>query len=428
MRCPHCQAEPPQDPFVCAHCGEHLLTYLGEPLGPGTGLRADELGPGPEARRAAGLGAGAAGVARDTAAPANDDGRSWLERQLDPTPPTGQGPRAPGGRRGPRPAAPRPARGSGGAGSLIGKILFGLLVALLLLFLSEIASLLLVVGLALLLLRWPRLSFIPFATLTVALAGTLWVAIEVADAVDTADLGLVPGPTPTVQRSRGTPTVTGLAGTPTLAPFQATATATAIAGETRTLVARGRARWLRGDTQAAREALDRALTLSPRDGPALNLRALVRISAGDYAGAIADSTQAVSIQPSSGSYRDTYAYALLKSERYAEARDEYDRALMTLQGPGRTGAILGVGLAHLALGNLSDAATSIRAGLSQVADVDPDPQLADLEASARRALPDLPPVAAPVASPSPAGSPTPATSPSPAARVQVTGTPVGRAP
>ena len=40
MRCPHCQTEPPRDPFVCTHCGERLLTYLGEPLGPGTGLRA----------------------------------------------------------------------------------------------------------------------------------------------------------------------------------------------------------------------------------------------------------------------------------------------------------------------------------------------------------------------------------------------------
>ena len=51
MRCPHCQAEPPRDPFVCAHCGEQVLTYLDEPLGPGTGLRADEVGVSAGGRR-----------------------------------------------------------------------------------------------------------------------------------------------------------------------------------------------------------------------------------------------------------------------------------------------------------------------------------------------------------------------------------------
>ena len=35
MRCPRCSTPPPFDPFLCTTCGEHLLTYLDEPLGPG---------------------------------------------------------------------------------------------------------------------------------------------------------------------------------------------------------------------------------------------------------------------------------------------------------------------------------------------------------------------------------------------------------
>lgn len=398
MRCPRCQTEPPRDPFVCAHCGEHLLTYLDEPLGPGTGLLAD----GSERRREPG-GAGVTG--------AGDDGRSWIARQIDPAPPPGQRRPGPGDS-----AAAQPARRSGGgAGSLIGKILLGLLIALFLLIRWPLGALVLVVGLAVLILRWPRLSFFPFAILTVVLAGTLWVVIEIADEIDPADLGIFPAPTPTVQRVVGTPTRP--AGTPTLAPFQATATATAIAGESRALVARGRARWLRGDNQAALANLDRAITLTPGDASARNLGALVRIADGNYAGAVVDAAGAVSIQPSSGAYHDTYAYALLKSERYAEARDEYERALNTLQGPDRASALLGLGLAQFALAIPREAAISIGTGLALLPDAEPDPQLTDLEASARRALPNLPPVPSPAASPgaSPAASPVPVASPSPAA-------------
>src|SRR4051812_19000677 len=77
MHCPRCQTQPLHDPFVCTHCGERLLTYLDEPLGPGTGLRADELNGEPGARREP-VSAGA--VVREPGQ------RSWWERQIDPRP------------------------------------------------------------------------------------------------------------------------------------------------------------------------------------------------------------------------------------------------------------------------------------------------------------------------------------------------------
>src|SRR6185369_8357056 len=95
MRCPHCQAEPPRDPFVCTHCGERLLTYLDEPLGPGTGRQVDGSGVVTDARREPATARRESAGARATGRAAVDD-RSWLARQIDPVPPTGQGQPAPG--------------------------------------------------------------------------------------------------------------------------------------------------------------------------------------------------------------------------------------------------------------------------------------------------------------------------------------------
>ena len=44
LRCPRCSTPPPFDPFVCTTCGEHLLTYLDEPFGPGSGVGARPAG------------------------------------------------------------------------------------------------------------------------------------------------------------------------------------------------------------------------------------------------------------------------------------------------------------------------------------------------------------------------------------------------
>jgi Tfp pilus assembly protein PilF len=430
MRCPHCHAAPPRDPFVCATCGERLLTYLGEPLGPGTGLRPEELASDDGARRETREPVGARVAAR-AVAPVPADDRSWLARQIDPAPPRaqGQGQAAPG-----RPVAPRSDKPADIGLGLVGRIVFGVLVGLFVAFEWPLGGLILLAALAVVLLRWPRMRFIPFACVTIALAATLWVTFEIVDELDPSDLGILPAPTPTVEEPFATSTPDRLAGTPTLFPAQQTATATVVAGESRLQVAHARARWLRGDNQTALANLDRALTLTPADANALNLRALVRVSLGDVAGAVADSQQAVARQPSSAELRDTHAYALLKQGQYAEARDEYGRALSGLQGSNRTGALLGVGLAYLGLGQLADASTNIRAGLAALPDTDPDPQLADLEASARSALAGLPgsptvpsPSASPATSVPPLASPvaSPAASPSPR---RDAATVVGRAP
>src|SRR5262245_42134508 len=124
MRCPHCQAQPPRDPFVCATCGDRLLTYLGEPLGPDTGVPAEE----PAVRAASHhQRVGASVVDR---APTDD--RSWIERQIDPM----------ASERRPLPARPvapdpdEPADVSGSGGSVVGKLLFGLAVVLVMLMLA----------------------------------------------------------------------------------------------------------------------------------------------------------------------------------------------------------------------------------------------------------------------------------------------------
>jgi Tfp pilus assembly protein PilF len=411
MHCPHCHAEPPRDPFICTSCGQRLLTYLDEPLGPGTGVRADELG---------GVGAGAprelvgAGVA---AGSRDDDNRPWVERQIDPTPPANRGRPAPA-----RPAAPPPKKPADVTGSRVVKILFGLLVAVVLMIRWPLGGLLTIGLAAVLLWRWPRMPFMSFASATIAAGAALWVLVEIGDAMSTPPF--VPRPTPTVQRAFATSTPIRPVSTPTVGPAAQSATATAGTGDTRALVARARARWLRGDNQTALNDLDRALALTPNDGNALNMRALVRVALGDYGGATDDAYRAVNTNPSSGTYHDTYGYALLKLKRYQDAHDEYLKALTVSQTIDPTASRLGMGLAFIGLGRLAEAAINIGSGVEKLPDVDPDPQLADLEASARQAIPLLPPSPY-LPSPVPSPSASPAASP---AALRDTGTVPGRAP
>src|SRR5687767_10025103 len=91
MRCPRCSTPPPFDPFLCTTCGEHLLTYLDEPLGPGTGIRADGTGDGVGVRTGAmteprtGGFAAAPGAAGRAGSPAQGDAPGFPP--LPPAPP-----------------------------------------------------------------------------------------------------------------------------------------------------------------------------------------------------------------------------------------------------------------------------------------------------------------------------------------------------
>src|SRR5262245_9476984 len=127
MHCPRCNVQPPRDPFVCVHCGERLLTYLDEPLGPGTGVRPEELGQSADARQPSSDPEPVrTGVAvhqeRD-----EEPQRSWWERQIDPQPTAGRDSQSrplaePGtiDRRG----APRPNQPADLSGAVTWKIIF----------------------------------------------------------------------------------------------------------------------------------------------------------------------------------------------------------------------------------------------------------------------------------------------------------------
>lgn len=363
VRCPRCSAPPPVDPFLCTSCGEHLLTYLDEPLGPGTGVRPGGTADGVGARVDGGL----------------------VQTSYPPS----------------RPDQPAAARRPDNTGPFILKLLFGLFVAMVLAAQETVAGLLfLLVGLALGLWRWPRARLLPFGLILAGVAATIWVAVELIDAIDSPPR-LFATPTPTPDRA-ATSTAVAIAGTPTLAPAARTATATVVAGENRVRLSRARARWLRGDNATALAELDDALTLIPGLAETLNLRALVKIAAGDYQGAAGDADRAVRAQPSNPAFHDTRGYALLKLGRYGDAAGAYDTVLAAQRPESYVAAYLGRGIARTALGRLDEARRDLDTGLRLLPDTDPDPQLADLEISARRALDPLAPRPG---SPSPVASP-----------------------
>jgi tetratricopeptide (TPR) repeat protein len=210
-------------------------------------------------------------------------------------------------------------------------------------------------------------------------------------------------------------------------PAARTATATVVAGQNRVRLSRARARWLRGDNATALTELNDALTLVPGLPEALNLRALVRIASGDVQGAADDADRAFNAQPSNLGYRDARAYAWLKLGRHDAAASEYDGILAGLRPENRASGLLGRGIARAALGRVDGARADLEMGLRLLPDSEPDPQLADLEIAARRALEQLPPSPAspsPAASPAAPGVSAPAGSPAPSPAVTETPAPV----
>ena len=337
MRCPRCSTPPPFDPFLCTSCGEHLLTYLDEPLGPGTGLNGER----PEARSAA----------TGTAERPGDGGDSGVQTGVPP----------------PQPAA---ARAADNTGPFILKLLFGLFIAMVLVTEETMAGVLFLGPLALSLWRWPRARLLVFIPATIGIAAVAWFSAELVDElideIDTPSFIATSTPTPDYA---ATSTAVAVAGTPTLAPAARTATATVVTGENRVKISRARARWLRGDNATARTELDDALTLIPGLAETLNLRALVRIADGDYQGGAADAERAVRAQPSNPVYRDTRAYALLKLGRYDAAASEYDTVLSDPRSDAYVAAYLGRGVARTALGRLVEARADLDMGLKLLPEV-----------------------------------------------------------
>jgi tetratricopeptide (TPR) repeat protein len=294
---------------------------------------------------------------------------------------------------------------------MIGKVAFGILVAVCVMIVSPVSGVLMLGAVALFLFRWPRAPFIAYAGAMIAVAAGLWIVVEILDEADIPALFPSPTPTPTIQRAFATPTRP--IATPNLAPAQQTATATAVVGQNVARISRARARWLRGDYAAARAELDAALTAMPGQPASHNLRALVRIAAGDVQGGVADAEAAVTAS-SQAIFRDTRAYAYLKVGRYDDAAADYDRILSGPSTESHTANYLGRGIARSAQGKLVEARADLETGLRLLPDTPPDPQLADLEMLARQALdPMAPRPGTPTPIPSPGAQPaaTPAASP-----------------
>ena len=405
MRCPRCSTPPPFDPFLCTTCGEHLLTYLDEPLGPDSGVGV----------RTPGAGARTAGATID---PRTGEATGGL------LPPGAEDGPAQGGAPGFQPP-PSPPRRPDNTGPFILKLLLGLFFTMILMAEVPIGGFLFIGGLAFTLWRWPRARLLVFIPATIGMAAVALFSVELIEEAFDSPPSFIATPTPTPDRP-ATSTAIAIEGTPTLAPAARTANATVVAGENRVKLSRARARWLRGDNDAALAELDAALTLIPGQAETYNLRALVRISAGDHRGADDDSQRAVNAQPANLAYRDTRAYALLKLGQYGDAEGEYERVLAGSRTESRVAAYLGRGIARTALGKLAEARMDLETGLRLLPDTDPDPQVADLEIAARRSLDPLAPrpgSPSPAASPgvpgapgpaSPGGSPVPAATPEPA--------------
>lgn len=137
----------------------------------------------------------------------------------------------------------------------------------------------------------------------------------------------------------------------------------------------GERKWERGDYQDALRDLSAALDARPGWSQALNLRALVRVSAGDLDGALGDAQSAVSAEPSY-LYLDTRAFVYFKLGRYHEAVADYDQVLS--QRPRLPESLLGRGTVLFRLGDEVGARRDLWAGVPAGCNAEKNPQLTDL--------------------------------------------------
>ena len=86
------------------------------------------------------------------------------------------------------------------------------------------------------------------------------------------------------------------------------------------------------------ECYDEAIRLNPRDADALYNRGAVKDSAGDYNGAIADLTDAISINPEYGSYAKR-GNIHMNNKKYAESVADFNKAVIQLTLMERTDEI-----------------------------------------------------------------------------------------
>jgi Tfp pilus assembly protein PilF len=121
----------------------------------------------------------------------------------------------------------------------------------------------------------------------------------------------------------------------------------------------------RGQRQAAREALERALLEDLAYGPAHVWLASLSEASGDMASAAASFDHAVELTPSDALYRYQYAVALIKASRFQEGLEQINYAIGL--EPFYADSYVFKGSAHEQLGQVDSARVAYRAFLDRAA-------------------------------------------------------------
>jgi tetratricopeptide (TPR) repeat protein len=258
------------------------------------------------------------------------------------------------------------------------KVIVGMLAITLTFVVSPMWAAALLTAFVVVLWRWPGVGWLSWSIL---LGAGFVLAVLTQPGVTRSPFGGAPRSVP--------PAVATL---PPHAP--AAATATVIARQVNAAneaYDRGVDLWHAGDSVAAIEALTRAIDMLPNWGDPYNLRALVRVSAGQFDAALDDAQSALDLDSSDSKIDtlDTRAYVLLKRGDYAAAQADYD-AVLAAPGAPPAASLLGRGIVYAHLGQLEPARADLKEGLRLSGDLEVDPQLADLKGEATRTMEIVP--------------------------------------
>ena len=163
----------------------------------------------------------------------------------------------------------------------------------------------------------------------------------------------------------------------------------ALAGLGRSYAEQVHARWsgdIAGDLARARQYIERALELDPNYAPAHQARGYVRLSLGDYEGALLSHQQVLALNPSDANAHARIALMMFMLGRPAETEAHAERALRLDPLSPRTVALAHAfaGFSEFALGHDDEACARLRSAVG----VDPSLHAAHLWLAALDALHD----------------------------------------
>jgi tetratricopeptide (TPR) repeat protein/S1-C subfamily serine protease len=140
--------------------------------------------------------------------------------------------------------------------------------------------------------------------------------------------------------------------------------------------------WAEDELETALEYADQSIALDPEADGLYNNRALIRATAGDFDGALADMDQVTELSPDGElppHILDSRAYIYLKMEDYEAAKSDYDAALAEdFKSPY---VLFGGGIAYARLGMMDEAMELLEYGkelYEDLSDEHPSRQMTDL--------------------------------------------------